>query len=119
LVTRRALHWLLDHPHQNVLNVNIPDVPPDRLRGLRPGRLADFGAVQADIGETGEGFVTMTFSEVAAEPAPDTDVALLREVWATITALRAPCEDGNADLPTSTETVRAAQAIEPATTLSG
>jgi 5'-nucleotidase len=99
VVTRRVLRWLLDHPHENVLNVNVPDVPPDRLRGLRPARLADFGAVQADIGETGEGFVAMTFSEVEADPAPDTDVALLREGWATVTALRAPCEDGDADFP--------------------
>lgn len=99
VVTRRALRWLLDHPQENVLNVNVPDVPPDRLRGLRPARLAGFGAVQAEIGESGEGFVTMTFREVDAEPAPDTDVALLREGWATVTALRAPCEDGGLDFP--------------------
>ncbi|MGY1709891.1 5'/3'-nucleotidase SurE [Geodermatophilus sp. SYSU D00758] len=96
---RRALHWLLDHPvGPAVVNVNVPDVPRDRLRGLRSARLAHFGAVQADVGETGEGFVTLTFSEVPEEPAPDSDVALLREGWATVSVLRAPCEAADVDL---------------------
>lgn len=100
VVARRALGWLLDHPPgSTVLNVNVPNVPPDQLKGLRPARLASFGAVQADVREAGEGFVTLTFSEVPDEPEPDTDVALLREGWATMTALRAPCEDPGVELP--------------------
>jgi hypothetical protein len=55
---RRALGWLLEHPvGAAAVNVNVPDVPPEELRGLRPARLAHFGAVQADVGEVGEGFV--------------------------------------------------------------
>jgi 5'-nucleotidase len=97
---RRALGWLLEHPvGAAVVNVNVPDVPPEELRGLRPARLAHFGAVQADVGEVGEGFVTLTFSEVGEDPAPDSDVALLRQGWATVTALSAPCEAPGVDLP--------------------
>ncbi|SFK73030.1 5'-nucleotidase [Geodermatophilus ruber] len=97
---RRALAWLLDNPvGPVVVNVNVPNVPLDRLKGLRPARLASFGAVQAEVGETGEGFVTLTFSEIDEDPAPGSDVALLRQGWATVTALRAPCEAGDLELP--------------------
>jgi 5'-nucleotidase len=99
LVTRRVLRWLADHPVGPVaLNVNAPEVPPDRLRGVRPARLAAFGAVQAEVGETGEDHVTLTWSEVPDEPAPDSDVALLRQGFATATALRAPCDAPDVDL---------------------
>ncbi|GAB6898279.1 5'/3'-nucleotidase SurE [Kineosporia succinea] len=90
-VTDRALSWFLEHrdtPY--VLNVNVPDIPPGELRGIRPARLAAFGAVSAEIGEIGEGYVTATFQEIQDEPEPGTDVALLREGWATATALRPP-----------------------------
>ncbi|MFW3171252.1 5'/3'-nucleotidase SurE [Geodermatophilus sp. CPCC 206100] len=98
-VARRALRWVLAHsPGAAVLNVNAPDVAPDRLRGLRPARLSSVGAVQAEAGEVGEGFVTLTFREVGEDPAPDSDVALLREGWAPVTALRAPCEAADVDL---------------------
>ena len=96
----RALAWLLRNDvRATVVNVNVPEVPPDGLKGLRPARLAAFGAVQADVGETGEGFVTLTFSEVTQEPDPESDVALLREGWATVTALRAPCEARDVEFP--------------------
>jgi 5'-nucleotidase len=98
-VARQALSWMLQADLGTVvLNVNVPDVPPDRLRGLRPAGLASFGAVQTEVAETGEGFVTMTFAEVDAELEADTDAALLVDGWATATALRAPCHAADVDL---------------------
>lgn len=99
VVTRRALRWMLAHHRgPTVVNVNVPDVPQERLRGLRPARLAASGAVQADVGETGEGYVVLTFSEVPDEPGPGMDVSRLREGWATVSLLRAPCEVADGDL---------------------
>lgn len=88
-----ALHWLLEHPDEDglVLNVNVPDIPADRLRGLRRAELSRFGAVEGRVGEKGQGYVTITFSEVQAEAEPGTDLALLADGWATVTPLRAPC----------------------------
>ncbi len=82
-----------------VVDVDVPDVPPERLRGLCGARLPPFGAAQVDVTGTGEDFGTPTSSEVSDEPAPDTDVALLREGWATVTLLQAPSEVPGADLP--------------------
>lgn len=97
----RALDWFvanLSRPY--VLNVNVPDIPVDELRGLRRGGLATFGAVQANIGERGQGYVTMTFEVVDDEPDPDSDVALLRQGYASATVLQAPCEAEVIDVST-------------------
>jgi 5'-nucleotidase len=94
-----ALAWFVDHADTPfALNVNVPDIEPDRLRGLAVAELAGFGAVQAEIGERGEGFVTMTFAEVDSEAGPETDVGLLRDGWATATALVPPVEASGIDL---------------------
>ena len=110
-VASRALGWLLKQPTDDptVLNVNLPDIPSDALRGLVRAPLATFGAVQADIGEIGEGFVTMTFSDVDVSTEPGTDAGLQTEGWATVTPLLIPSEathvslDGlvDGDAPTS------------------
>lgn len=96
----RSLSWLLDNLGEEplTLSVNVPDLPLESVRGLRTARLAAFGAVQADIEETGEGYVTMTFSEVEEELVPGTDACLLADGWATVTSLAAPCEAEGVDL---------------------
>jgi 5'-nucleotidase len=95
----QALGWFLEHADQHyVLNINVPDIPLDQLRGLRRGGLANFGAVQANIGERGQGYVTMTFEVIDDEPPPDTDVALLRQGFASATVLQAPCESTAVDV---------------------
>ncbi|MFD6676862.1 5'/3'-nucleotidase SurE [Rhodococcus zopfii] len=98
-VTRRALRWVIESGQRgSVLNINIPDVPPHELRGIRPAPLAAFGAVQADIGEVGARFVTVTFREIRAGERDQTDAGLVAQGWATATALRAPVEVAEVDL---------------------
>lgn len=97
-VTARVLKWLGSHADPVVLNVNVPDVPLADLRGVRSARLASFGAVQADVGEVGEGFVTITYREVEKELEPGTDAALLADGWATVTPLTPPHEAADIDL---------------------
>ncbi|WP_447924645.1 5'/3'-nucleotidase SurE [Georgenia muralis] len=94
LVTARAYAWLVAEPfHERVLNINVPDVAPDRLRGLRAASLASFGAVQARVKEVGTGYVQLTYSGVEAEDEPGTDHYLLARGWATATMVRAPVDD--------------------------
>ena len=99
-VAELALGWLLaaEPADRFALSINVPDVPLAQLRGIQPARLATFGAVQASVAETGEGFVKLTIAEVDAEYEPGTDAALLLQGWATATALAAPCEASNVDL---------------------
>ncbi len=91
-VAARTLGWLLGIADRRpvVLNVNVPDVPLDRLRGLTAAPLASFGAVQADVTDTGEGFVTLTFTDIDVTTEPGTDAALQEDGWATVTPLAGP-----------------------------
>lgn len=93
-VSARGLHWLVEQPwHDRVLNINVPDVAPDRLRGLRAASLASFGAVQARVKEKGSGYVQLTYSGAEAEEEPGTDHYLLARGWATVSMVRAPVDD--------------------------
>jgi 5'-nucleotidase len=91
---RTVLAWMLARADWDavMLNLNVPDVPLEDLRGIRTAPLASFGAVQADVAEVGEGFVTLTFSEIDASSEPQTDAALQVDGWATVTALTGPRE---------------------------
>jgi 5'-nucleotidase len=104
-VARRALTWLLasDGDQQFVLSINVPDIPLGQLKGIRPARLAAFGAVQASVAEEGEGFVKLTIAPITADYEAGTDAALLLEGWATATALAAPCEASTIDLSAFTD----------------
>lgn len=77
---------------QFVLNLNVPNVPPDEVRGLRQARLASFGAVQTSIAEAGEGLVRAEVDGNEAGAEADTDVTLVAAGWASVTPLTPPRE---------------------------
>jgi 5'-nucleotidase len=88
----KLLPTLVHTPPGTVLNVNVPDLHVDGIRGLRRARLAKFGQVQMSIAEAGEGFVR-TAVQAADEPLePGTDLAALAEGFAVVTPIRAPGE---------------------------
>ena len=92
LVVRSVLEWFLEQQQLLLLNVNVPNVGRDELRGLRPAMLASFGAVTANVTEAGSGYVSMEYREIDADPEPGTDYALIGERFATYTALSPVCE---------------------------
>ena len=99
MIARRALSWWLTAGVDGtVLSLNMPDLPATEIKGIRQARLAPFGAVQARIGKPGEGYVSVTFSDVDRTAEAGTDAALLKDGWVTATALRAPCEIPGIDL---------------------
>ncbi|MGY4645288.1 5'/3'-nucleotidase SurE [Cellulomonas sp. URHB0016] len=97
---RPVLDWLVAHGQRNrVLNLNVPDRPVEAVRGLRKAPLASFGAVQARVHEVEHGNLQLTYADVEITREPNTDAGLLARGWATLTQLRAPCFDADADLP--------------------
>ncbi|MEY2434938.1 MAG: 5/3-nucleotidase [Acidimicrobiaceae bacterium] len=98
MVAQEVVPWLLGQPVAVVLNVNVPDVPFERLAGIARARLAPFGAVQINVTDVGKGYMKMEHSEIEAEPEEDTDVALLQRNYATVTPLLAVCEAGGVDV---------------------
>ena len=87
----KVLRWLLDAPAGTVFNLNVPDIEPDALKGLEWAKLAQFGAVQVNIAEQGEGYFELSLSDITAEYEPGTDAALLADGYATVTALNPVC----------------------------
>jgi 5'/3'-nucleotidase len=95
----QLIQGLVSLPESTILNVNVPDLPPDRVRGLRRARLGGFGQVQMAVAERGAGFVRTTLEE-STEHKPDagTDMAFLIEGYATVTPL-APLGEADIELP--------------------
>ncbi|MFC4022152.1 5'/3'-nucleotidase SurE [Micromonospora sp. GCM10011542] len=85
-------------PVESVLNVNAPDLPHERLRGVRRGTLASFGQVQMTVAEAGHGYVRTSLEERGQAAQPGTDVALLADGYASVTAIRAVTEVTDIDL---------------------
>ncbi len=95
VVATHALRWLEGRPAgEGVLNVNVPDVPPELLRGVRVAPLAPFGVVEARIephlGDDGGGELQLGWSGLDLTADSTTDAGLLAAGWATVTMLQAP-----------------------------
>jgi 5'-nucleotidase len=97
-VARLVLPTLLESAPGAVLNVNAPNVALDAVQGLVRARLARFGAVQTNVAEKGEGYVKVALAEIDAEYEPGTDAALIASGYATVTPLRAVCEETDVEL---------------------
>ncbi|BDZ41536.1 5'/3'-nucleotidase SurE [Paraoerskovia sediminicola] len=93
-VTDHGLAWALENDLSGrVLNLNVPDVAPDRLRGLRQAPLATFGAVSARIHEHDDRNLTLRYTGTDVSLEPESDAGLLGRGWATATLLRGPYAD--------------------------
>lgn len=96
-----ALDWLAGQPLPTVVNLNVPNVELDEVRGVRDASLAPFGTVRAAlVGSAGTGLQVELTGDGEAGPGDDppeeSDTALVRAGWATtsllsgIAALAAP-----------------------------
>lgn len=88
----RLLPTLAHTPAGTVLNLNVPDLHPDGIRGLRRAGLARFGQVQVSLAEAGDGFVRTAVQAAEEELEPGTDLAALADGFAVVTPIRAPGE---------------------------
>ncbi len=102
-VAAAALDWLLDAPAGTVLNVNVPDLPLDRVAGVRQAPLATLGTFEAAVQERGSEPFLAQFEIGRQEPAPGSDAALLGEGWVTVTALLGIQADTGVDMAPSIE----------------
>lgn len=91
-VAAEVIDALEELPPGVVLNVNIPNVPQEELRGIRYGSLAEFGVVQLSVVETAEDHVQVSTTGLGGATEPGSDSALLADGYASVTALRPVCE---------------------------
>jgi 5'-nucleotidase len=82
-----ALEWLVDQPAKTLLNLNVPNVPLDELNGVRWARLAPFGTVRAQLVGSPETGLQMELREHDEKLPDDSDTALIRDGYASITSI--------------------------------
>jgi 5'-nucleotidase len=94
-VAASAMGWLLHAPAGTVLNVNVPDLPIDQVRGVREAPLARFGTVEATMRAVDDAGQDTLFVRLGRGPnspgggASDggTDAALLAAGFVTVTCV--------------------------------
>jgi 5'-nucleotidase len=87
-VAALTLDWLLAAPRRTLLNVNVPDVPLERLRGARWGRLAAYGSHRLVVHDRATR-LELELQEHGLPVDPQTDAGLLAAGYASITPLQA------------------------------
>ncbi|GAA4024271.1 5'/3'-nucleotidase SurE [Allokutzneria multivorans] len=101
-IVEHAIGVLRNSPSGTVLNVNVPNVAPEKMPPLRHARLARYGTVQSRVERLDDNSLEVVAVNVDdAKPEPDTDAALLARGHPTITALRSVSEDTGVALPGS------------------
>jgi 5'/3'-nucleotidase len=82
-----AVEWLAEAPRRTALNLNVPNLAPEEVGGVRWARLAPFGTVQAAVSGAEEGRLQIEFGATRADLDDDTDTALVRAGYATVTSI--------------------------------
>jgi 5'-nucleotidase len=83
-----ALGWLEEAEPRTVLNLNVPNVEPHEVLGVRWATLAPFGTVRAAIAESSvEGRLQMEFRATDETLPDDSDTALVKAGYAAISSL--------------------------------
>jgi 5'-nucleotidase len=80
----RAVAWLAARPGR-VVSLNVPNVAPEELRGVRGARLAPFD--ERWKADTTADELLLTYDGHAGTPAPDTDVGVVADGYAAVTDL--------------------------------
>lgn len=101
-----VLERLADAPRRSVLNLNVPAVEPDQVKGIRWTELAPFGALRSHVTTTEAGRVHFELVPTGSQSRGDTDQGAIAEGYASLTTLVGvaeawPAEEGlDVDAPT-------------------
>lgn len=83
-----AVEWVAEPASgPRVLNVNAPNRPMADVLGVRDGKLAPYGTFWTATAEANEGDVVLEFKGNDIPPDPDTDLALVRAGYVSVTPL--------------------------------
>lgn len=79
--------WLAKLPPRTAINLNVPALPFDEVRGLRHAKLDRFGTIRLALTDESRGPLQIELRDGAVDPEPGTDSFLLARGFATYTAL--------------------------------
>jgi 5'-nucleotidase len=86
-VAVEVLDLVIAAPRRAALNLNVPALARDEVKGVRWARMAPFGAVRAKIGTTREDHLEFLLEPTGYEPGPDTDQGCVDRGYAALTTL--------------------------------
>lgn len=94
VIVDRALNWAASNlPTSRVLNVNVPDVSLQDLRGIRSGELSRISLDSLFGARSLHAPLFAALADLNLMTDPDSDAVLLSEGWATVSLLMAPSHD--------------------------
>ena len=98
-----AVSWVAEAPPRTVLNVNVPNVAFDQVRGVQAADLAQFGVVRTVLeGEAG-GRLQLVLRDTEEELEAGTDSAVVRDGFVAVTSLVGPRAVDPSDAGPATE----------------
>lgn len=91
-IARQVAHYVLEHslPYDTLLNVNVPNLGPDKIKGMRftrQGKRIYEGSIQETFSPWGEKCYWIGGGTPRWEHAEDTDITAVNEGYVSITPL--------------------------------
>ena len=74
------------------LNLNVPSLPVDEIKGIRWGGMAPFNNIRSTIGEQTKEHIILKMAPPPSPPEADTDLGLALAGYASITSIHAGSE---------------------------
>ena len=86
-VAVEVLDLVIAAPARSAVNLNVPALPREEIRGIRWAQLAAFGAVRAAIDARSDHQVEFRLEPTDYEPGPETDQGCVDRGYAALTTL--------------------------------
>ena len=90
-LTVDVLPHLIEGPSHTVLNLNVPGLPLDQVKGIRWASLAPYGTFRGTMSHENNELI-MKQQPLAYEPEGHTDIGTVRAGYAAITSIHASAE---------------------------
>ena len=85
-----ALDWVAAAPLRTAVNLNVPDAPLDRVRGVCWAEPAAMGEWHAVVVDAGPDVLELDLRRTEVELPPESDTALVAAGYAAVTLLHGP-----------------------------
>jgi 5'-nucleotidase len=91
-VAVEVLSTVVTGPTRSALNLNVPALPRDRLRGVRWAELAHFNSVKSSVRKVEDGKIHFDLVDSGYDPHEHTDLGTVRAGYASLTSLHGQAE---------------------------
>lgn len=92
LLAMQVLPSLLNGPPRGAVNLNVPALPLEAVKGIRWAGLAPLNSVRSAVSSMEDGFIHFELVDTNYDPEATTDLATVRAGFAALTALHGNAE---------------------------